>query len=72
MVERGWFALAAEGYRVTSARFDPPPARERFDLDASPCDDPRVMFQVVIEAARSRVLNHAPSPAADHTSRGPR
>lgn len=61
MVERGWFALAAEGYRVISARFDPsPPPPGRFELDATPCDDLRVMFQVVIEAARGRVLNHAP------------
>ena len=61
MVERGWFALAAEGYRVIGAQFDSPPSPVRFELDAAPGDDLRVMFQVVIEAARGRVLDPAPS-----------
>lgn len=70
MVERGFFALAGEGYRVISARFDPPPP-ERFELNAAPGDDLRLMFRAVIEAARNRVLSHAPSAAAGNPADRP-
>lgn len=66
LIDRGLFALRAEGHRLLSAAFEPLPDA-RFALPAPPCAELRLMFQVVMAAAKGVTATRPPSAGSRHT-----